>query len=69
MVSNFRYHSFKEIDLKSKVPFVVIFAVAMGLVIVTIDPPRVLLAISVIYALSAPTMYLWQKIRRKPTAS
>ena len=69
MVSNFRYYSFKEVDLKSKVPFVVIFAVAMVLVVVTINPPKVLLAMAAVYALSAPAISLWKKMRRKPSAS
>ena len=63
MVSNFRYNSFKELDGKNKVPFVVIFAVAMALAIVTIDPPRILLLLALLYALSAPATYVWHKVR------
>lgn len=65
MVSNFRYYSFKEFDMKSKVPFVVIFAVAMVPVVITLDPPRVLLTMAVVYSLSAPFIALWQKTRGK----
>lgn len=63
MVSNFRYHSLKGLDLKGKVPFVVIFAVVMALIVVIIDPPRILFIFAVIYSLSAPVMWLWQKTR------
>ncbi len=56
MVSNFKYYSFKDLDIKGRVPFVVIFAIAMTFVVVTIDPPRILLLMSVIYALSGPVM-------------
>jgi CDP-diacylglycerol---serine O-phosphatidyltransferase len=63
MVSNFRYHSLKGIDLKGKVPFVVIFAVTMALVIITIDPPRILFLFALIYSLSAPVMWVWHKVR------
>ena len=58
MVSNLNYRSLKEIDLKGKVPFVVIFAIVMGLIVVTIDPPRILFIFSVIYCLSAPILWL-----------
>ena len=69
MVSNFKYNSFKELDLKGKVPFIVIFAVAMGFIVVTIDPPRILLLLAVVYTLWAPVMFMWRKVRRKPEPS
>ncbi|MEZ5528858.1 MAG: CDP-diacylglycerol--serine O-phosphatidyltransferase [Porticoccaceae bacterium] len=65
MVSNFRYHSFKGLDLKGKVPFVVLFGVAMALVIITIDPPRILFLMALVYALSAPSQWLWRKLRSR----
>ena len=54
MVSNFKYPSFKQIDFRGKVPFFVILSVVMGFVVITIDPPRILFAIGVIFASSAP---------------
>ncbi len=63
MVSNFRYHSFKGLDLKGKVPFVVLFGIAMALVIITIDPPRILFLLALTYSLSAPAQWLWRKFR------
>jgi len=69
MVSNFKYNSFKELDLKGKVPFIVIFSIAMGFIVVTIDPPRILLLMALIYSLWAPVMYMWRKVRRKPEPS
>lgn len=61
MVSNFKYPSFKELDLRGKVPFVVIFAIAMGFVVITIDPPRILFLLAIGYCFSAPVMWLWRK--------
>lgn len=61
MVSNVRYPSFKNIDFKGRVPFVVMLAIVLVFVIITIDPARVLLGISLVYALSAPLMWLWNK--------
>jgi CDP-diacylglycerol--serine O-phosphatidyltransferase len=61
MVSNFHYRSLKEIDLKGKVPFVVIFSVVMSLIVVTIDPPRILFIFALIYSLSAPALWVKSK--------
>lgn len=63
MVSNFRYKSIKGLDLRGKVPFVVILATVMGVVIITIDPPRVLLAMALAYTLSAPLLWLYYRVR------
>lgn len=67
MVSNFRYHSFKGLDLKGKVPFVVLLIVVLGFVVVSIDPARVLLGVFMIYALSGPADYVWRWVRSKST--
>lgn len=60
MVSNVRYRSFKDIDLHGKVPFVAILAVVLTFVLISIDPPQVLFAGFLLYALSGPVMTLWQ---------
>ena len=64
MVSNFKYLSFKELDMRGKVPFMVILAVAMGFAIITIDPPRILLLMAIVYALSGPVL----KFRKEKAA-
>ncbi|WP_237068714.1 CDP-diacylglycerol--serine O-phosphatidyltransferase [Microbulbifer guangxiensis] len=67
MVSNFRYTSFKTLDFKGRVPFVMMLAVILIFSLVTIDPPRVLLALAVVYTLSGPAIWLWRVTRgRKP---
>jgi len=58
MVSNIRYHSFKDLDLKGRVPFVSLLVVVMIFVLVSSDPPSVLFAVSMLYALSGPTLTL-----------
>lgn len=63
MVSNLKYPSFKGLDLRGKVPFVVIFSIAMGFVVITIDPPRVLFLIAFAFAFLAPLMPILAKIR------
>jgi CDP-diacylglycerol--serine O-phosphatidyltransferase len=64
MVSNFKYPSFKQIDLRGKVPFVVILSVVMSFVVITIDPPRILFLLSLGYVLYAPVRFFWSKIYR-----
>ena len=63
MVSNFKYPSFKHIDLRGKVPFVVILSIVMSFVVITIDPPRILLMLALAYAFYAPVKLLWSKFR------
>jgi CDP-diacylglycerol--serine O-phosphatidyltransferase len=67
MVSNIRYNSFKELDLKGRVPFISILVVVLMFVFVSSDPPLVLFALSVIYALSGPVLTL-VFIRRRRAA-
>ncbi len=68
MVVNVPYHSFKGIDFKGRVPFAALFAVIMIFVVISIDPPRVLLAMAATYALSGPVIFAWKKLRSKPIA-
>lgn len=63
MVSNFRYTSFKRLDFKGRVPFVMMLAVILIFSLVTIDPPRVLLTLAVIYTASGPALWLWRHFR------
>jgi CDP-diacylglycerol--serine O-phosphatidyltransferase len=71
MVSNFRYYSFKDIDLKAHVPFVAVLAVLIVLVCVSIDPPFVLLVGFSLYVLSGPVLairrriMLWRKSKKR----
>jgi len=70
MVSRIRFWSFKGGSEKGprseRVPFVVLALVPIIIAIMVLDPPRVLLAIGVVYALSGPVMWLLQR-RRAPT--
>lgn len=54
MVSNVKYYSFKDLDLKGRVPFVVILVVVLAFAVVFSDPPRVLLLLFLAYAISGP---------------
>jgi CDP-diacylglycerol--serine O-phosphatidyltransferase len=60
MVSNFRYSSFKEFNLRNKVPFVAILLVALGFAIVSLAPQTVLAVFFIAYAFSGPILTLVQ---------
>lgn len=59
MVSNFSYFSPKLINFRDRVPFVTMVFVVLGFALLLIDPPVVLLTMSVCYALSGPVMHLF----------
>lgn len=54
MVSNFKYNSFKELDLHGKVPFVAILVVMLVFIIVATAPSLVLLTVFTLYAIAGP---------------
>lgn len=65
MVSNFRYYSFKELDFKNKVPFMVLLLAVLILVFASLDPPKVLFFGFLTYALSGPVFTLWRLRQRR----
>ena len=65
MVSNIRYHSFKDIDLRGKVPFIVLVALMVAFAVVYLHPPVVLFAGFFIYAISGPVLSLLQLRKRR----
>lgn len=68
MVSNVRYYSGKDINLRRSVPFLVIAAIALGFALVSSYPPGVLFALFLCYALSGYVMAIWDRMTRKPVA-
>lgn len=54
MVSNFRYNSFKEVDWKGKVNFLVVLFIVLVFVVVASSPAELLMAVFVLYAASGP---------------
>ena len=65
MVSNIRYRSFKDLDLRGRIPFVTLIVVVLIFVFISIDPPQVLFAIFFFYALSGPTVTLLTLRKRR----
>lgn len=65
MVSKLRYHSFKELDLRGRVPFVAILVVVLVFVFISIDPPQVLFFGFLLYAISGLILTLLHVRRRR----
>jgi len=59
MVSDLRFYSGKDINLRQSVPFVTILAIVLAFVLISYSPPEVLFTVSLVYALSG--YYLWLK--------
>ncbi len=68
MVTNVPFYSFKDIQMKRSVPFVVIVLIALGIAVINIHPPVVLFAVFVIYGLSGYAIYGWRKAKGQQTS-
>lgn len=64
MVSNFRYSSFKSIDLKGRVPFIVAIAAMLAISFVMAQPQVMLFALFLGYAISGPAITLIMRKRK-----
>jgi CDP-diacylglycerol--serine O-phosphatidyltransferase len=65
MVSNFRYSSFKEIDFKGRIPFVVTIIVMLSLALIMIEPSTMLFLLFSTYAISGPVITLVRLQRKR----
>ncbi|HMV00625.1 MAG TPA: CDP-diacylglycerol--serine O-phosphatidyltransferase [Rhodocyclaceae bacterium] len=68
MVSNFRYYSFKTINLKKSVPFFAVAAIALGFALVSLSPGMTLFVFFVLYGLSGYVLAILGLVRRRPAA-
>ncbi|MDX9688774.1 MULTISPECIES: CDP-diacylglycerol--serine O-phosphatidyltransferase [Halopseudomonas] len=60
MVSNVRYYSFKDLDMRGRVPFFVILLVVLIFAVISTDPSRILWLIFIAYSVSGPVQALWR---------
>ncbi|HEX7972314.1 MAG TPA: CDP-diacylglycerol--serine O-phosphatidyltransferase [Thiobacillus sp.] len=68
MVSNLRYYSGKEINLRKSVPFFVILLIVLAFILVSTSPPEVLFGVFALYGLSGYGDALVQRLRRNKPA-
>ena len=67
MVTRFSYYSFKDLDLRKKVPFVAVLAVMLVFVFLSIETATVLFLSFVAYMLSGPiiSLFRWNRKRQR----
>ena len=68
MVTNVPFYSFKDVQMKKSVPFVVIVLIALVIAIINIHPPTVLFGVFVAYGLSGYVLYFWRKAKGQQTS-
>ena len=66
MVSNVPFYSFKDVNFRKSVPFIVAFLIVLGFVAVSSDPPKWLFGLFVTYGLSGYFVYAWRLVKGKP---
>lgn len=65
MVSTFTYYSFKDLGASRKVPFAMLLGLLLLFVVTAVDPGKMILIASVVYALSGPVYYLFRVYRKR----
>jgi CDP-diacylglycerol---serine O-phosphatidyltransferase len=69
MVSNIRFHSFKQIDFRGKVPFFAVVGVMLAFAVVLSEPAAVLFAVFASYTVSGPLFATRRWLRRRKRAA
>ena len=65
MITNLRFYSGKDVNLRKSVPFIVLFLIALGFGLVSIDPPITLFLLFFAYGLSGYVMWAKRRFERK----
>ncbi|MDE2117097.1 MAG: CDP-diacylglycerol--serine O-phosphatidyltransferase [Betaproteobacteria bacterium] len=69
MVSNLKYYSFKAVNMRKSVPFIVVFLFALFFIFVSVDPPSILFLLFFGYSLSGYVMHIWSLRKKNSGAS
>jgi len=65
MVSNFRYYSFKEFNMRKSIPYVAFLLIILGFALLTYKPSHVLFAFFMLYVLSGYVMWIVTFFKQK----
>ncbi len=68
MVTNVPFYSFKVVGAKQTVPFATIMAIALGIALISQNPPLALFALFCIYGLSGYGVYAWRRFKGRPVS-
>jgi len=71
MVSKFSYYSFKDLDVRKKIPFVAVLAIVLVFVFLSIATATVLFSFFFLYMLSGPviSLFRWNRKRMRLSVS
>ena len=68
MVSNVPFYSFKDVNFKKSVPFIVVFLIALGIALVAINTSLTLWPLFLIYVLSGYVIFFMRLAKGKPVS-
>jgi CDP-diacylglycerol--serine O-phosphatidyltransferase len=68
MVTNVPFYSFKDVQMKRSVPFVVIVLIVLVIAAINIDPPNVMFFAFVAYGFSGYVIYGWRRFKGVQTS-
>ena len=69
MMSRFAYLSFKDISPGKRVRFANLLLIPLVLMVIAIEPQVTIFLLFLVYAASAPAMWLWRRRKRQDAAS
>ncbi len=64
MVSDLKFYSGKEINLRSSVPFIVMLLIVLAIVLISYSPPEVLFGVSLVYGVSGYVMWVLRRVKQ-----
>ncbi len=68
MVTNAPFYSFKVVGAKQTVPFITIMLIALGIALISQNPPLALFVLFCIYGVSGYVVYAWRRFKGKPAS-
>jgi CDP-diacylglycerol--serine O-phosphatidyltransferase len=68
MVTNVPFYSFKVVGAKQTVPFASIMAIALGIALISQNPPLALFVLFCIYGVSGYGVYIWRRMKGRPVS-
>jgi len=68
MVTNVPFYSFKDINFRKSVPFIAVFLIALIFALISIDPPKVMFPLFVLYGLSGYVVFFVRLAKGKPVS-
>ena len=65
MVSTFTYYSFKDLGSNRRIPFAMLIGLLSLFVVTAVDPPKMILIATSLYAISGPGYWLFRWFRKR----